>query len=417
MKYGCIARKLSHSFSKEIHNLLFDYEYELLELEPEQVGEFLIKKDFLAVNVTIPYKQTVIPYLDFIDETAKEIGAVNTVVNKDGKLFGYNTDFLGLTSLIKRAEIEISGKKVLIAGSGGTAKTALAVAKSMNAREVFVLSRSQKEGFCTYEEAKEKHADTDVFINTTPVGMYPEIFESVIDVADYPKLSGVVDAVYNPLCSKLVCDAQEKGITAVGGLYMLVAQAAFAAEKFIDTAVPVEKIDRVYRDIFASKQNIVLVGMPSSGKTTVGKIIAEKSGLGFVDTDELIVAKEGRSIAEIFAKEGERYFRNRETEVIREIAKKQSLVIATGGGAVLKKENIELLKENGRIYFLDRPLDLLITTDDRPLSSNKADLEKRYNERYSIYLSRAHKRILNTASALYAAEEIIKDSKNENTCN
>lgn len=417
MKYGCIARKLSHSFSKEIHNLLFDYTYDLLELEPDKVGEFLTKKDFLAINVTIPYKQTVIPYLDFVDEVAKEIGAVNTIVNKNGKLYGYNTDFMGLTALIKRAEVEISGKKVLISGSGGTAKTAQAVAKSMNAREVITLSRSEKEGFCAYEEAKEKHADADVFINTTPVGMYPEIYSSVIEVADYPNLSGVVDAVYNPLCSKLVCDAKQRGITAVGGLYMLVAQAAYAAEKFIDTKVATEKIEQVYRDIFTSKQNIVLVGMPSSGKTTVGKIIAQKLDFSFVDTDEFIVEKEGRNIVDIFANDGEQYFRNCETEAIRETAKKQSLVIATGGGAVLKKENIELLKENGKIYFLDRPLDLLLTTDDRPLSSNKADLEKRYTERYGIYLSSADKRIINTDTAESAAEEIIKDSKNENTCN
>ena len=417
MKYGCIARKLSHSFSKEIHNLLFDYSYELLELEPDKVGEFLTKKDFLAINVTIPYKQTVIPYLDCVDEVAKEIGAVNTIVNKGGKLHGYNTDFLGLSALIKRAGIDISGKKVLIAGSGGTAKTANAVAKSMNAKEVITLSRTEKDGFCSYDDAKIHHTDAEIFINTTPVGMYPNIYESVVDIADYPNLSGVVDAVYNPLCSKLVCDAKEKGITAVGGLYMLVAQAAFAAEKFIDTKVSQEKIEQVYSRIFASKQNIVLVGMPSSGKTTVGKIIAEKLGFDFVDTDELVVSKEGRSIVDIFANSGEEYFRNCETEAIRETAKNQGLVIATGGGAVLKKENIELLKENGRIYFLDRPLDLLITTDDRPLSSNKSDLEKRYNERYDIYLSSAHKRILNTASALHAAEEIIKDSKNENTCN
>ena len=319
--------------------------------------------------------------------------------------------------MIKRAGIEISGKKVLIAGSGGTAKTANAVAKSMNAKEVITLSRTKKEGFCTYDEAKTHHTDADVFINTTPVGMYPNIYESVIDVADFPNLSGVVDAVYNPLCSKLVCDAKEKGITAVGGLYMLVAQAAFAAEKFIDTAVPYEKIEQVYSEIFASKQNIVLVGMPSSGKTTIGKIIAEKLGFAFVDTDELIVSKEGRSIPEIFAKDDEQYFRNCETEAIRETAKNQGLVIATGGGAILKKENIELLKENGRIYFIDRPLDLLITTNDRPLSSNRTDLEKRYTERCNIYLSSAHKRIINTATEELAAEEIIKDLRNENTCN
>ena len=417
MKYGCIAEKLSHSFSKEIHGQLFDYEYELKELRPDEVDEFLTKKDFFAINVTIPYKQTVIPYLDEIDETSKMIGAVNTIVNKGGKLFGYNTDFLGMKALIDRAGIKLAGKKVLIAGSGGTSKTAKAVAKSMGAGEIITLSRTEKQGLVTYEDAKKYHSDAEIFINTTPCGMYPNIYNSVIDIADFPKLSGVVDAVYNPLCSKLVCDAREKGINAVGGLYMLVAQAAFAAEKFIDTAVPVGKIEAVYKRILKSKQNIVLVGMPGSGKTTVGKILAEKLGMTFCDSDSEIVSREQREITEIFASDGEAYFRDMESSVIKEISARQNLVIATGGGAVLRRENIEMLRENGKIYFLDRPLADLVATDDRPLSSTTAALEQRYNERYGIYLAASDAHIKDPKTADQAAKKIIEDFLDENTCN
>ena len=231
MKYGCIGEKLGHSFSKEIHNRLFNYEYELKEIEKQNLEGFMLEKNFCAVNVTIPYKEKVIPYLDYVDETAQKIGAVNTIVNKDGKLCGYNTDFLGLRALILKNKIRLENKKVLILGSGGTAKTAYAVCKSLNAREVYKLSRQQKDGCITYDDAYLNHTDADVLINTTPLGMYPNT-DAAADINAFINLSAVVDAVYNPLSSKLVCKARERGILAVGGLYMLVAQAAFAAELF-----------------------------------------------------------------------------------------------------------------------------------------------------------------------------------------
>lgn len=252
-RYGCIGKKLGHSFSKEIHEKLADYAYELIELTEEEIVTFFEKKEFAAVNVTIPYKQTVIPYLDVVSEMATRIGAVNTIVNKNGKLYGYNTDFSGLAALITRNGIELKGKKVLILGSGGTSKTALAVAESMGCGWVRRVSREGREDCITYEEAATLHADTEIIINTTPVGMYPQIDAAPIDLADYPQVEAVVDVVYNPLQTKLVQEAHQKGITAVSGLYMLVAQAALAVEKFLDISVPESEIDRVYEELVSKK--------------------------------------------------------------------------------------------------------------------------------------------------------------------
>lgn len=385
MEYGCIGEKLTHSFSAEIHPKLFNYKYELKEIARDDLDAFMKAKNFKAINVTIPYKQTVIPYLDYIDDTGKEIGAVNTVVNKNGLLYGFNTDFLGLKALIQRAEIEIKDKKVLILGSGGTSLTAAAVVKDMGAKEVYRLSRGRAEGCITYDDAVNNHTDAEIIINTTPCGMFPDISKTAIDIDSFPCLTGVVDAVYNPLRSELVLKALNKGIKAVGGLYMLVSQAAFAAEKFVEKKADEEKINNVFKEMLKEKENIVLIGMPSSGKTTVGKIISQSLGKEFFDTDEEIVRVFGKSIPEIFKEMGESGFRKLEVKVIESISARQNSVIATGGGAVLNCKNIENLKKNGRVYFLDRPLENLITTDDRPLSSNRVDLERRYRERYQIY--------------------------------
>ena len=387
MEYGCIGEKLTHSFSREIHNKLFDYRYDLIELTQKELDLFMKNRDFKAINVTIPYKQAVIPYLDFIDDSAKLIGAVNTIVNKDGKLWGYNTDFKGMTALILKNDIEIKNKKVLILGSGGTCLTATAVAKDLGAREILRVSRNKKDAFITYDEVYKYHLDAEIIINTTPVGMYPKIGDAPVDVKQFSKLSGIVDAVYNPLCSQLVCDAKLLGIKAVGGLYMLVAQAVFAAEKFMDTDIEQEKIDLVYKEILLSKRNIVLIGMPSSGKSTIGKALAQMLGMKFIDTDELIVKKSGRDIKSIIQEDGEGYFRALECEAVLEAAAYQNTVIATGGGAILNSRNVELLKGNGRLYFLDRPLEKLFVTDDRPLSNDIQKLKRLYDERYDIYHS------------------------------
>lgn len=416
MIYGCIGEKLGHSFSKDIHARLFDYEYELCEIPKGELDAFMTKKDFKAINVTIPYKLDVIPHLYKISETARKIGAVNTIVNRDGLLYGYNTDFSGMRALIKKNGIDLKGKKVLILGSGGTSKTALAVAQSLGAREIYTVSRSERDGFVTYETAKERHSDAEIIINTTPCGMYPNIDGCAIDLDDYPRLVGVVDAVYNPLRSQLVLNARRKGIKAIGGLYMLVAQAAVAAEKFIDTAVPEKKIDEVYRSLVLKKQNIVLVGMPGSGKSTIGKLLAADLDMSFVDSDEEIVKKTGKTIPEIFSEVGENGFRKIESETIAELSKLQGTVIATGGGAVLNPKNTEFLSYNGRIYFIDRPLSSIEATSDRPLSSSRTDLEKRYNERYDIYCACADVHLKCGNNAIENAEKIKEEFKNEGTC-
>lgn len=393
MEYGCIGKKLSHSFSKEIHAKLFDYKYDLVELTEDELKVFMTDKNFKAINVTIPYKKDVIPYLYYVDDMAFKIGAVNTIVNKNGKLYGYNTDFLGMTALILKNGIEIADKKILILGGGGTSLTAVAVAENLSAKEILKVSRTKKDGFITYDEVYKDHLDADVIINTTPVGMYPNIDASPIDLKRFCNLSGVVDAVYNPLSTSLVSEALKLGIKAVGGLYMLVAQAVYAAEKFTDTKIASAKIDSVYKEILLSKKNIVLIGMPSSGKSTIGKQLASILGMNFIDTDELIVKNSGRTIPEIIEKDGENYFRSLESDAVLEAAAKENSVIATGGGAILNEKNVELLKLNGRIYFLDRPLDKLLVTSDRPLSNDISKLKKRYDERYDIYCRSADKQI------------------------
>ncbi len=389
MEYGCIGEHLGHSFSKEIHNALADYEYCLQELTPEQLKVFMTEKNFKAINVTIPYKKDVIPYLDYISDEAKAINAVNTIVNKNGKLYGYNTDFSGLKSLIERHNVSLTGKKVAVLGSGGTSNTAFAVSNSMGACEVIRVSRTSKAFFVSYEELYNEHSDVQIIINTTPCGMFPNPGDTAVDINKFPCVEAVFDAVYNPLNSRFVIEARKKGIVAVGGLYMLVSQAAYAVEKFIGSSVDVEKTENIFKNLYKNKMNIVLIGMPGCGKSSVGKYLAESLSKSFADTDDLIVEAAGETIPQIFKTKGEGAFRKTECEVIYQVSKDNNKIIATGGGAVLNDENIKNLKGNGRVYFINRPIDLLVTTSDRPLSSNRQDLEKRYNERYSLYMEAA----------------------------
>ena len=385
MEYGLIGEKLGHSFSREIHKRLCGYDYELRELRPDEVEEFLAKREFRGINVTIPYKETVIPYLDEIDEAAREIGAVNTVVNRGGKLFGYNTDYTGMRELMLREGIDPAGKKVLVLGSGGTSKTAMTVAKSLGAETILRVSRTKRDNCITYEEVRKIHSDAQIIINATPVGMYPNGDACPIDIGAFPNLTGVVDAIYNPLRTKLVLAAKARGITAAGGLYMLVGQAAAAAEHFTGEKGDPADVERVYRELLSEKENLILTGMPGVGKTTIGKILAKRLGREFVDCDDVIVGKAGCDIPTIFAEQGEKAFRDLETEVIRELSVTGGKVIAPGGGAILRPENVAALKSNGRIIFLDRPLSSITATEGRPLSANREALEARYRERYPIY--------------------------------
>ena len=416
MDYGCIGEKLSHSFSKEIHNALADYDYQLLELKREELKAFFTERSFKAINVTIPYKLDVIPYLDWISDEAMAINAVNTIVNRNGRLYGYNTDFYGLKGLIERKVKSFKGKTVAILGSGGTSNTAFAVANSLEAEKVVKVSRKKQEGYITYDELYESYSNCEIIINTTPCGMYPKAGVAAVDVNNFPNIEAVFDAVYNPLKSKLILDAEKKGIIADGGLYMLVSQAAYAVEKFIDTTVSLEKIEEVFNKIYKDKMNVVLIGMPASGKSSVGKELEKLLSKSFVDSDIVLSENAEKTISEIFSEYGEAYFRELEKDTIKNISSENSHIIATGGGAILNYENIENLKSNGRIYFLDRPLSMLLTTDDRPLSSNRTDLEKRYNERYELYRKYADVIIDGSGSVKEVAKRIEADF-NGYSCN
>ncbi len=419
MNYGLIGEKLGHSFSKEIHALIGRYDYELKEIASIDLPAFMQQKEFKGINVTIPYKQDVIPFLNSIDKAAQEIGAVNTVVNRDGKLSGYNTDFIGLKRLILSQGLKLDGKKVLILGTGGTSRTARAVAKALNAKTILTVSRSAKPGddkadsisqsVISYHDAAALHNDCDIIINTTPCGMFPKIDDSPIDLSPFTKLSGVIDVIYNPLRSQLVLQAQEKKIIAAGGLYMLVQQAIAASEYFFDTTYSDDEADRIYKTILNKKQNIVLVGMPGSGKTTVGKKLAQKLNRKFYDTDVVITEKEGTTPAEIIRTKGEQAFRDIESAVCRELASEQGVIIATGGGAVLRKENVFNLKKNGLLFFIDRPLEAIKPTEDRPLSSSEDKLRQVYEYRYPIYTRETDYHIVSDNILEHTIEKVLKE--------
>lgn len=411
MHFGLIGEKLGHSYSKEIHNLIADYGYELREVKREELGAFMTERAFSGINVTIPYKKSVMDYLDVISDDAKKIGAVNTVVNRDGKLYGYNTDFYGLKALLIHNGVSVRNKKVLILGSGGTSDTAYNVVTGLNAKEAIRVSRTKKDGFVTYDEAARLHSDADVIINATPVGMYPDDDGVPVNIGLFPSLSAVIDAIYHPLRTNLVSDAENRGIKACGGLYMLVAQAVYAAALFENKKPDEILIDDVYGKILNDKRNIVLIGMPSSGKTTIGKALAARMGKRFADTDELIVGTTGKSIPEIFEKEGEKVFREIEKKVICDIAVNDGTVIATGGGVILDEKNVLALKRNGVIVYLDRKIDNLIATDSRPLSSNVDDLKKLYAKRKPLYEKYAEITIDDNddvATVVRRAEEALK---------
>ena len=387
MEYGLIGEKLGHSFSREIHQRLGGYDYRLQELTPAQLPAFLEKRDFRGVNVTIPYKQTVIPLLDEVDPKAAAIGAVNTIVNRRGRLCGYNTDYDGMAALARHAGLTLKNKNVLILGTGGTSRTAMTVAADLGAAEIRRVSRTGRGDAITYEQAAD--LPVQVLINTTPCGMYPGCDGQPMDLSRFGWLEGVLDAVYNPLRTRLVLQARDNGARGQGGLYMLVAQAAAACRLFLDRPLPDGALDSVYRAIHGQKQNIVLTGMPGSGKSTVGRVLARQLGRELVDTDTEIIRLAKKPIPEIFAQRGERGFRDLESQVIQEVSRRTGLVIATGGGAILREENVRSLRQNGRIYFLDRPAEDILPTDDRPLARDMEAVRQRYAERYPRYTSTA----------------------------
>ena len=387
MKYGLIGEHLGHSFSKEIHEMLGKYTYEIGEIAKDNLDSFMKEKAFIAINVTIPYKQQVIPYLDFIDDKAQSIGAVNTIVNKNNKLYGYNTDYYGLKSLIQTNDIDVKNKKVLLLGNGGTSKTARTVLKDLQAKEIVIVDINKDENVITYDDALKYHTDSEIIVNTTPCGMYPDNDGCIVDIELFKNLEAVVDVVYNPIRTAIVSNALNKGIKAVSGLYMLVAQAVYAAGIFLDEKILENEIDRIYNIIKKQKENIVLIGMPSSGKSTIGIEIAKLLNKEYIDTDSLIEEKINMPISNFLSKENEDEFRDIEEEIIKNVSKLNNKIISTGGGVIKRNINIKRLKQNAIIVFIDRSLDKLLTTSSRPLSSNKTDLENLYHQRYNIYKS------------------------------
>ena len=393
MEYGLIGEHLGHSFSKEIHNRIADYDYFLKEIEPDRLKDFITSREYRGLNVTIPYKQDVIAWLDEVDEAALDIGAVNTIVNRDGRLYGYNTDYLGMRELILSNGMDLQAATVLILGSGGTSKTAYKVAESLGAKQIIKVSRHPKNGEITYEEAYRDYSYADAIINTTPCGMYPDTEGCPIDVSRFTNLRAVVDAIYNPLNTRLVLSARQRGIKASGGLYMLVAQAVKASELFFDTTYAPAVMESIFASMEGQKKNIVLIGMPGCGKSTVGMALKDRLNREFIDSDAEIVKRAGIEIPRIFSEYGEVYFRKLESEVISDLSKRTGIVIATGGGAILNDKNVEELKKNGELIWLNRPIDSIIPTEDRPLSNDRDKLIKLYTVREPIYRAAADREI------------------------
>lgn len=414
MKYGLIGEHLGHSFSKQIQTRIAeienvkDYDYQLVELDKEEFKEFMEKKDFKGINVTIPYKKDVIPYLDEMDESAKAIGAVNTIINVDGKLKGYNTDFGGFLYMVKAHNVHMEGKKVLIIGNGGACAAVKAVCKHENAKDIVIVSRSANRGAIGYDEMYTSHLDADIVVNTSPVGMFPNIVNAPIDVSWFHKLECVLDVVYNPILTRLCFEAQEADIKRVIGLEMLIAQAKYTFEIFENMSFDDSIIDEIKKEMLKDRCNIVLIGMPSAGKTTIGKMLEEKLGKEFFDLDDMIIAKAGKSIPEIFQESGEAGFRAIETEVAIEASKMNNKIIATGGGVVKHKVNMDFLRLNGITIFIDRDIDKLISSDpNRPLSSSKQALQQMYKERYPLYQKYAAYIAVNNANIEETVDDIV----------
>lgn len=402
LKCGLIGETLSHSFSPRIHRELSDYLYSFFELPESEVGNFLKNGDFHATNVTIPYKKTVIPFLNEISDEAMRIGAVNTITRtQNGGLRGDNTDYYGFSYTVKESGISIKGKKVLILGTGGASLTAKTVSEDMGAKSITFVSRA---GEVNYENVYERCSDAEVVINCTPVGMYPKNGISPIRLDRLPLCEGVIDMIYNPAKTQLLLDAERLGIKHINGLPMLVAQAKKACERFLGESVEEGEIGRITSLIANETNNIILIGMPGCGKTTVGKILSEITGRQVIDTDEMICSSAARSPSEIIQSEGEDAFRKIEHAQVEAAGKTSGMIISTGGGVVTRSENYAPLHQNGKIVFIHRAIDCL-ATHDRPLSKN---LEEMYETRLPMYRAFCDVEVTNDSSPENCAMEILE---------
>lgn len=407
MQYGLLGQKLSHSYSPQIHKALAGYDYDLIPIEPDSLEGFMQKADFSGINVTIPYKKAVLPYCHTLSPQAERLGSVNTIVkNPDGILWGHNTDYFGFQEMVRISGLSVLNKKVLVLGSGGAGVTATAVLQDLGAT-VIVISRTGPNNYDTLD----LHMDASVIVNATPVGMYPNTGVFPIQISAFPYLEGVLDLIYNPSKTDLLQQAEERGIVALNGLYMLVAQAKESAEYFSGKKIPDFKIEDVYRTLRNQMENIVLIGMPGSGKSTIGAILADSLNRNFVDTDQLIVDRIGMSIPSYMEKFGLERFRQEETAVICEVCKQSGLIIATGGGCVTREENYRPIRQNATVVWIKRNIDQL-PTDGRPLSK-AGNLHAMYEVRRPLYSRFADIHINNDQTPEKAAERILAALKGE----
>lgn len=401
MRCGLLGQHLGHSYSPQIHGMLADYEYSLFEKEPDELEDFLKNGAFDGLNVTIPYKQAVIPYLNDLTPIARELGAVNTIIRNNGMLIGHNTDLFGFHALLQHSGLSPAGKKCLVLGSGGASKVVQSVLRMYQAN-VIVISRTGENNY----ENMANHRDASILINTTPLGMYPDTGVSPVDLAQFPALEGVLDLVYNPARTQLLLEAEERGLIAENGLYMLVTQAKSAAEFFTDTSICQKKVQEIHKTLKNQAENIILIGMPGCGKTTVGQLLAEKTGRTFADSDALIENLAQKTIPRIFAEDGEETFRKWETMALSQLGKQSGLVLATGGGCVTREKNYPLLHQNGRIIYLRRALEQL-PTDGRPLSQ-EISLQDLFERRRNLYSRFADYIIDNNSTPCHAVDAIME---------
>lgn len=403
MEYGLIGEKLGHSYSQMIHARLADYRYELKEVAPERLDAFIEARNFRGLNVTIPYKQAVMKHCAELSPEAMEVGSVNTlIVRPDGSLFGHNTDIDGFIYMLRRGKIDPAGAKAVILGSGGTSLTARAALTRLGAREIVTVSRK---GPVDYAALYAEHADAEILVNATPVGMYPKNGASPVELDRLPKVRGVADVIYNPEKTALILAAQAKGIPAVSGLSMLVAQAREAAELFAGHAIPAGRVEDIVSEIGAQTLNLILIGMPGCGKSTLGQAVAAALQREFVDCDAEIVRRAGKSIPEIFAQDGEGAFRALESGVLADVCRGHGLVISTGGGAVLRAENRDAMRQNGRVCLIRRALALL-PRDGRPLSASEDAVARLWEARRAAYEIAADFPVENDGTVEEAAEKI-----------
>ena len=401
LKCGLLGEKLGHSYSPAIHGMLADYEYKLYEKSPEELDAFIRNGDWDGLNVTIPYKKTVLPYCDVLSETARRIGSVNTLERRaDGRLYGDNTDAYGFALLVRRSGIQVEGKKALVLGSGGASVTVCDVLRSLGAESVTVISRGGENNY----DNLDRHADAQIIANTTPLGMYPNTGKAAVDLRSFPQCQGVLDVVYNPARTALMLQAESLRLPCASGLYMLVAQAKRSSELFTGCSIPDSEIDRIEHMLAASMQNIVIIGMPGSGKSTVAAALGEKLGRPVYEADEEVEKLSGCSIPEIFARQGEEGFRALETEVLSLLGKQSGAILSTGGGCVTRRENYPLLHQNGSIIWLQRETALL-PKEGRPISL-RSDLKELFETRRPLYEAFADYAIDNNGSLAETVENI-----------